>query len=152
MADDPQTAAVLGRLADAIESIIEDATISREDRARFGQESRDAHTATAGGVARVDGKLDALGLALTASRIELASATAAFTASREGTAQTIGLLRNLIYAGATVLVMVTGALLYATLTLRGIDAAAAMQAGRSFATPSADRGTTPEHGAPTDAP
>jgi len=143
MADDPQTA-ILRDLHTALEAVVEDAGAAREDRARFGQENRDAHTAAAGGVARVDGKLDALSLALTASRIELATATAAFTASRESSAQTIALLRNLIYAGATVLVMVTGALLYATLTLRGIDAAAAMQAGRSFAMPSTD------HGTPTD--
>lgn len=132
---DPAEATILRELLTALEAVVEDAGSAREDRARFGQENRDAHAGSASNVARVDGKIDALSLAITAARIESAGVTSAFTSAIRANEQTMTLLRNLIYAGATVLVAVTGALLYATLTLRGIDADAAMRAGRMLSAP-----------------
>ncbi len=130
---------ILRESSASLTALVADGDEASKDRAAFAQEARDAHAGTREAVGRIAGQVEALGLALTATRLEIAASIAATKTSME----VIGLLRNLLVAGAAVLVAVTGALLYATLTLRGVDADAAMHAGRQFATPGAsDRGTT----------
>lgn len=132
---------LLVELSKSLTELVADADAAGKDRAAFAQEARDAHLSTREAVGRIAGQVDALGLALTATRLELAASIAETKAALA----IVGLLRNLIYAGAVVLVGLTATLMYATLTLRGVDAEAAMRAGRQFAAPATpDRGTTSE--------
>lgn len=136
----------------ALGAVVDEVDDAGAERARFGQESRDAHAATAAAVARCEGKIDTLSAELTQARVEHAGAIAAAQAGTSAAERANTTLVRLLYAGGVVLVGLTASLLYATLTLRGVDADAAMSAGRRFANPtSTDRGTTTE-GASTDAP
>jgi len=136
---EPSLDVLLGELSKGLTELVAEADEAGKDRAAFAQEARDAHSGTREAVGRIAGQVDALSLALTATRLELAASIAETKAALA----IVGLLRNLIYVGATVLVGLTASLLWATLFLRGVDADAALNAGRKFAAPSTpDRGTT----------
>ena len=135
---------VLREMRGSLGALVDEVDDAGEERARFGQESRDAHATTAAAVARCEGKIDTLAQQLTQARVEQAGAVAAAQAGVAGLERANTTLVRLLYGGALVLVGLTASLLYATLTLRGVDADAAMSAGRKFATPSTvERGTTP---------
>lgn len=130
---------------DALEAIVSEIDNARTDRAEFGQESRDAHASTAAAVARCEAAVAALNVQVVNARVESAGAVAAAQASVEALRAANALLRNLLYGAAVALFSLLVVLLYATLTLRGVNATEALRAAHAFATPGAsDRGTTTE--------
>jgi hypothetical protein len=122
---------------EALEAVVDEAAAAGRDRAAFAQENRDAHTSTSAAVARAEAAIATLSAQLTQARVENAGAIAAAQAGMAATERANTTLVRLVYVGGAVLVALTASLLYATLTLRGVDADAAMQAGRTFATPNA---------------
>lgn len=127
---------VLRDQLEALEAMRQDLGRAHEERTEARQDSKEAHRDTREAVARLDGRLATQESALTASRLEVATAMAGSAAAVEVLKEQNAMLRNLIYTGAAVLVALTGSLLWATLFLRGIDADAAIRAGHSFVTPS----------------
>lgn len=143
---------VLREMRGSLGALVDEVDDAGEERARFGQESRDAHAATAAAVARCEGKIETLAAQLTQARIESAGAIAGAQAGVKALQDANTVLVRLIYAGAAALLGLTAVLLWGALAVRGIDADAAFAAGRKFASPSTvSHGTTPEGAAP-DAP
>lgn len=143
----PDCLEILRDQQDAMEAIVAEIDDARTARVEFAQESRDAHAATSSAVARAEAAVTALGVQLTQARVENAAAIAAAQAGQAATERANTTLVRLVYVGGGVLVALTASLLYATLTLRGVDAEAAMSAGRAFASPTAS-----EHGTSNETP
>lgn len=110
--------AVLDALADAAEALVDEGALAR-----------DVRTANAGNLAAIAGAVRHLDDAVTAARVESAGAISAAQASVNELRENASILRRMIYVGSGVLVAMTVTLLYAVLTLRGVDADAALAAG-----------------------
>lgn len=127
----------LHALAEAADALVDEARSARDARVAFAQENRDAHAASASRVGELAGKVDMLAGGITSARVESAGAIAAAAAMATAATDNATALRRMLYAvtgiGSGVLIALTFALLYAVLTLRGIDAEAAIGAGSKAA-------------------
>jgi len=148
---------VLRDLRDALSAAVEEIDDAKLERAAFGQESRDAHAATAAAVARAEGKVDALGIALTSSRVETAGAVGAAQAAVGALQEEVRSTRRLVYVvvggGSGLFALVLVALLVAVLTLRGLDGAGIVKQSADTArnlTPSSAATTGPNLGTTTE--
>lgn len=107
-----------------------DAADALVDEAKLARDIRTSNAEKLGVLLEKVGHLDD---AVTSARVESAGAIAAAQASVSELRDSAAMYRRMIYVGSSVLVAMTVTLLYAVLTLRGLDADAALAAGTTAA-------------------